>query len=44
MSNTYSHAVNTIKTKNINTENKLVGARGEQGGRMGKMGDGEWEI
>lgn len=28
----------------VNTENKLMNARGEEGGGMGKMGEGETEI
>ena len=28
----------------ISTENKLMVARGERGGDMGKMGEGKWEI
>ena len=28
----------------INTENKLMVARGKEAGGRGKIGDGEWEI
>ena len=32
------------RMKPINTENTLMVARGEVGGGMGKMGEGEWGI
>ena len=32
------------RTRVINIENKLMIARGEGSGRMGKMSEGEWEI
>ena len=31
------------RNRSVNTESKLMVARWEGGGRMGKMGEGEWE-